>query len=226
MTASQRESKSPTKRQVFGALFKLSQFLISFAFFLILFGFIFFVFIISRAAPPDPVPKADGIVVLTGTGGGRLETGADLLKRDLGEQLLITGVNKSISADEIQSILQLSDEMFSCCVTLDYEAENTFENGKETANWAGALAYESILLVTSSYHMPRAQIEISTAMEGIRIIPYPVPLEQKIDTPWWGGAEKWKGLAREYGKLLVTYAREPGKRPKSKTPIPESEKTP
>ena len=135
-------------------------------------GFGVFVYQISRSAPPDPVPKADGIVVLTGTGGGRLSAGAELLKRDLGEHLLISGVNRSISADEIQSLLTLDDTVFECCVTLDYEAENTFQNGKETANWARALGYESILLVTSSYHMPRAKVEISTAMEGIRIIPY------------------------------------------------------
>lgn len=221
-----KTSKAPTKRQIGTALFKLSQFLITFAVSLIVFGFIFFAFKVSRAEPPNPVPKADGIVVLTGTGAGRLEAGAALLQSELGEKLLISGVNKSIAADEIQSILELPDEKFGCCVTLDYEAENTFENGKETANWARALGYESILLVTSSYHMPRAQIEISTAIDGIRIIPYPVPHQQKADAPWWGGTEYVKGLLREYGKLLVTYAREPGIRATTKPLDPEYETTP
>jgi uncharacterized SAM-binding protein YcdF (DUF218 family) len=220
------KTKSP-KGQVGKAIFKVAQFLFAFAAALITIGFVVFVFEISRAKPPDPVPKADGIVVLTGTGGGRLEAGAKLLKQGLGEHLLISGVNKSISAEKIQSLLELNDEDFSCCVTLDYEAENTYQNGKETANWARALGYESILLVTSSYHMPRAKVEISTAMDGIRITPFPVPIEQKADAPWWGGKEKITGLLREYGKLLVTYAREPGIRPKkNKTPTADNETSP
>lgn len=225
-TEADSETESP-KGQIGKAIFKVAQFLFAFATTLIAIGFIVFAFEISRAKPPDPVPKADGIVVLTGTGGGRLEAGAKLLEQGLGEHLLISGVNKSISAEKIQSLLELNDEDFSCCVTLDYEAENTFENGKETANWARALGYESILLVTSSYHMPRAKVEISTAMDGIRIIPYPVPIEQKADAPWWGGKEKITGLLREYGKLLVTYAREPGIRPKkSKNPSADSDTSP
>jgi len=217
MTANGGTDASPTKGQVGRAIFKVCQFLLSFATTLIVVGFGVFAFQISRAAPPDPIPKADGIVVLTGTGGGRLSAGAELLKRGLGEHLLISGVNKSISAEEIQNLLKLDDAEFNCCVTLDYEAENTFQNGKETANWARALGYESILLVTSSYHMPRSKVEISTAMDGIRIIPYPVAIEHKADEPWWGGKEKLTGLLREYGKLLVTYAREPGIRPKPKS---------
>ena len=171
MTTKEHGRKRSSKRQIGKAVFKVAQFLFAFATTLIVVGFIVFTFHISRAEPPDPVPKADGIVVLTGTGGGRLEAGAELLKQGLGERLLISGVNKSISAEKIRSLLAFSDEDFSCCVTLDYEAENTFQNGKETANWARALGYESILLVTSSYHMPRAKVEISTAMGGIRIIP-------------------------------------------------------
>jgi uncharacterized SAM-binding protein YcdF (DUF218 family) len=222
------DSKTKTsKGQIGRAIFKVAQFLFAFATTLIVIGFIVFTFEISRAKPPNPVPKADGIVVLTGTGGGRLEAGAQLLKQGLGEHLLISGVNKSISAQEIQSLLELTDEDFSCCVTLDYEAENTYQNGKETANWARALGYESILLVTSSYHMPRAKVEISTAMDGIRILPYPVPIEKKADAPWWGGKDKITGLLREYGKLLVTYAREPGIRPKNnKSPAADSDTSP
>lgn len=220
MTVGNLQSKGRVKR----AVFKVIRFLFALAILLIIAGFFVFTYQISRAKPPDPVPKTDGIVVLTGTGGGRLEAGAALLKRGLGEHLLISGVNKSISAEKVQSLLALNDEEFTCCVTLDYEAENTFENGKETANWARALGYESILLVTSSYHMPRAKVEISTAMEGIRITPYPVAPERTADEPWWGGKEKLTGLLREYGKLLVTYAREPGIRPKPK-PLPTQDET-
>lgn len=205
-----------SQNRVISALGKVVRFLISFALTLLVCGFIAFVLTVSRAKPALPLPKADGIVVLTGKGGGRLEAGAELLKAGHGERLLISGVNRANSTEKIQSLLKLEDELYTCCVDLDYEAENTVDNGKETANWARALGYENILLVTSDYHMPRAKVEISTAMHGITITPYPVKTGKNPDEPWWGGKDKTIRLFREYGKLLVTYAREPGRRPNKK----------
>ena len=208
-----RTKKTPTKRNPWLSLIK---FLLSFAITLLICGFIAFTLHISKATPPANLVKVDGIVVLTGKGGGRLEAGAQLLANGYGERLLISGVNPAIDSEKIQSLLGLEDKLYTCCVDLDYEAEDTIGNGLQTANWARALGYENIILVTSSYHMPRAKVEISAAMDGIKIIPYPVKSEPKIDAPWWGGTDKWKRLLREYGKLLVSYAREPGARPKHK----------
>ena len=76
---------------------------------------------------------------------------------------------------------------------------------------------KQIILVTSDYHMPRSKIEIATAMHGIQIIPYPVKtIKHDGDAPWWGGAIVWKRLFAEYGKLLISFAREPGARPSRK----------
>jgi uncharacterized SAM-binding protein YcdF (DUF218 family) len=205
------------KHPVRHAVIKVLQFLTSFALTLLLCGFIAFVLHVSRTTPPSPLPTADGIVVLTGKGGGRLSAGAELLRSGHGERLLISGVNPAIGEEKMQSLLELEDDIYTCCVDLDYEAENTYDNAQETANWARALGYENILLVTSSYHMPRSKIEISTAMDGIVIIPYPVKAEPAEDEPWWGGKDKNLRLLREYGKLLITYAREPGRRPKAKS---------
>lgn len=206
----------PPKHPFRNAIIKILQFLTSFALTLLACGFIAFVVHVSRTSPPTPLPPADGIVVLTGKGGGRLSAGAELLRNGHGERLLISGVNPAISEEKMQSLLELEDDIYACCVDLDYEAENTYDNAQETANWARALGYENILLVTSSYHMPRSKIEISTAMQGIVIIPYPVKAEPAEDEPWWGGKDKNLRLLREYGKLLITYAREPGRRPKAK----------
>ena len=80
---------------------KLFRFLFGFASMLLLCGFVAFLLHISRATPPAPMSKADGIVVLTGKGGGRLAAGAQLLKDGYGERLLISGVNPAI--DEKQN---------------------------------------------------------------------------------------------------------------------------
>ncbi len=205
-----------------GALFKVFKFLFGFGATLLIFGFAIFVTYISTAKPPAALPKVDGIVVLTGADGSRLMLGAELLQAGHGERLLISGVNRSIKPEQIRELINLEEDKFACCVDLDYEAENTFDNGFETANWARALGYQKILLVTSAYHMPRAKLEIAAAMDGVEIIAYPVATEYSDDAPWWGGWSKTKFLAREYGKLLVSFAREPGKRPDRqilKTPL-------
>ncbi len=207
---------APKNRRFGKSLFILMRFLFGFATTLLLCGFALFLFHINTLTPPKTLPQADGIVVLTGKGGGRLAAGGQLLKDKYGERLLVSGVNPAIDEKDIGVLLALDEEYIACCVDLDYEAENTVDNGKETANWARALGYETIILVTSAYHMPRAQVEISAAMDGITIIPYPVKSTSAPDEPWWGGGEKFNRNIREYAKLLVSYAREPGPRIKRK----------
>jgi len=202
--------------KIISALFKLTRFLFGFAAMLLLCGFIAFVLHVSRAAPPDIIAKADGIVVLTGKGGGRLSAGGDLLKQKYAERLFVSGVNPATTSTQVQELLGLSDEQYQCCVDLDFKAENTIGNGIETANWARALGYENIILVTSAYHMPRAKLELSGAMSELNIIAYPVKSDKDVNAPWWGGQPLWNRYFREYGKLLVSYAREPGSRPSPK----------
>ena len=192
------------------AFFKLIRFLFGFASMLLLCGFAAFILHISREVPPSPMSKADGIVVLTGKGGGRLQAGADLLTNNFAERLLISGVNPATTSAQVQALLGLNNDEYACCVDLDYEAEDTIGNGQQTANWARALGYETIILVTSDYHMPRAKVEITAAMDGIKIIAFPVKSKQIDDQPWWMRADHWKRLLTEYGKLLLSYAREPG----------------
>lgn len=205
---------SSQPRSSFGtALLKLLRFLIGFGLMGLVCGFLAFLLHIARTTPPDPLLQADGIVVLTGKGGGRLQAGARLLNGKYGERLLISGVNPSLNPQTVQSLLDLPDGLFQCCVDLDYMAEDTVGNGEQTANWAKALGYETVILVTSDYHMPRANVEISAAMDGIHIIPYPVKSSYPLNHKWWGGVTYWRRLIREFGKLLVSFAREPGSRP-------------
>lgn len=171
-------------------------------------GFVTFANAVKSMEPPRAVPEADGIVVLTGKGGGRLDAGARLLKEGRGERLLISGVNPATPREDILSLLGLPEDMALCCLDLDYAAEDTVENAKETAAWSTALGYEHIILVTSAYHMPRAGSEIRAAAGRIRITPYPVSSDLK--DKWWTDRKSFNRLLKEYGKLLVTIIRRSG----------------
>ena len=155
-------------------------------------------------APPD-ISVADGIVVWTGKGGGRLQAGADLLADKKGERLLISGVHEGNGATQIKELTGLSDSLMDCCLDLDYLAKNTIGNARETASWAEVLGYDHIILVTSAYHMPRANVEIGAAAGRIRITPYPV--QSSDGHKWYRSADRTKRLGQEYGKLLLSLGR-------------------
>jgi len=183
-------------------------------------GFVTFAHKVDNLRPPLRVAKADGIVVWTGKGGGRLETGADLLRLNKGERLLISGVNAKTSLDAIKELVILPDARAECCIDLDYKAKDTIGNARETASWAMALGYEHIILVTSSYHMPRAKMEIGAAAGRIKITAYPVINPE--GTKWYADGARFRRLFQEYGKLLLSYLRSPATEETAGAPLLEN----
>ncbi len=189
---------------------------------LLLGGFIAFAQHVDRIQPPETLPAADGIVVWTGKGGGRLQAGVDLLQAEKGERLLISGVHQDNGAAQISNVTGLSAALAACCLDLDYAAKDTIGNARETASWAKALDYDHIILVTSAYHMPRAKVEIASAAGRIRITPYPV---ERADTrTWYKSADRSERLLQEYSKLLLAYARgrDAQIEPPALEPLPEN----
>ncbi len=183
-------------------------------------GFVTFAHKVDSLRPPKSIAKADGIVVWTGKGGGRLETGADLLRRNKGERLLISGVNEKTSLDAIKDLVTLPNAKAECCIDLDYKAKDTIGNARETASWAKALGYEHIILVTSSYHMPRAEIEIGAAAGRIKITAYPAV--NPDGTKWYNDGARFKRLFQEYGKLILSYLRSPASKETTGAPLLEN----
>jgi len=200
-------------------------FMLSLSLILFLGGFVVFAETVRNLRPPNTLNKADGIVIWTGKGGGRLETGADLLRRGKGERLLISGVNEQTSLEAIKSLIILPDKKADCCIDLDYAAQDTIGNARETASWAQALGYEHIILVTSAYHMPRAEIEIGQTAGRIKITPYPVV--NRDGPKWWSDKDRFKRILQEYTKLLLTYLRGSSEKsrqdPPPLDPLPEPE---
>ncbi|MEE9347436.1 MAG: YdcF family protein [Robiginitomaculum sp.] len=186
------------------------RFLILLGALLIVSGFTLFVRSVSNAAPPNPVPSANGIVILTGDS-GRMRAGGALLEAGKAERLLVSGVAPQVSHDDLLNLLAVSEANLDCCVDVDSAAKDTLGNARETAIWANALGYEHIILVTSDYHMARAKLELTTATGGIRITPYPVAMKGR--TALWKDSDRFKLLWREYAKLLVIYLRDTGARP-------------
>jgi uncharacterized SAM-binding protein YcdF (DUF218 family) len=168
-------------------------------------GFVWFTLhVASKETPLDGT--ADGIVALTG-GPARIPDAIELLASGRGQRLLITGVAPTTNTTELARLVPERQHWFGCCVDLGYSALNTIGNAVETRQWALDRGFHSLVVVTSSYHMPRAMLEIGHRLPGVTLIPFPVVSEQHRAEPWWSNAASARVLVSEYLKYLVAMAR-------------------
>ena len=168
-----------------------------------LYLFFFILFVETLVAPPKDVPRADAVVVFTGTAMTRLEVGLELLQRDKGERLLITGLYEKQRFDEIIALAPAdAQRRLRWCLDLDYKAANTVANARETALWAEVHGFQSLIVVTSAQHMPRAFLELRRAMPTARLSAYGVvPPQVKLDY-WFAYPGTMALLLGEYTRYL------------------------
>jgi uncharacterized SAM-binding protein YcdF (DUF218 family) len=176
-----------------------------FALVLLIIGFIVFANSIEREVQ-EPLASADGIAVLTG-GSQRIDQAMKLLAKGKAKRVLITGVNRTTTLEELQQLATQGGQYFTCCVDIDKEARNTIDNATETSEWVALNRYTSIIVVTSNYHMPRALAELARVMPGVTLIPYPVVDNNVHLDPWWSYPGTTKLLLSEYLKYLPALGR-------------------
>ena len=137
-------------------------------------GLFYFAGNISTSTPETPTQSMDAIVVLTG-GRNRIDEGFNLLEKKLAKKLFISGVYRGIDAKQLLNRWKKEPEAeFNRYVVIYSNAINTIQNAKETIKWLKSEKYNSIYLVTSNYHMPRALLEFKVRDENLIIEPYPI----------------------------------------------------
>ena len=167
---------------------------------LILSHFIFFLSLVKNfKSNYSAFTSIDSIVVLTGDK-FRISKGLEILSNGVGEKLLLSGVNKNIKLINIKNEFPKYKNFFDCCVDIENISSNTFENSRETFLWLEKNKYNSVLIVSSDYHMPRVKLEFERffAIENT----YYQPVNSNIDI---NAIEKIKKLFFEYVKYMRTY---------------------
>jgi uncharacterized SAM-binding protein YcdF (DUF218 family) len=162
-------------------------------------GFLWFVH--SAELPDRETARADGIVVLTG-GADRISAGLRLLKQARARALLISGVGKGADLANLSRVAGVDPGSLAGRITLGRDATSTTGNADETAAWVQRENLHSLLVVTASYHMPRAMTELQRTLPGVRLIPAPV-LPPALRTGS-GSFATVRLLAHEYTKWLVS----------------------
>jgi len=167
-----------------------------------------FVWFVSQIAGEEITleSKADGIVALTGAA-ARIPDAIELLATERGKRLLITGVHRATSSREIARITPLYSKYFTCCIDLDRSALNTFGNALETKRWAREHNFNSLIVVTSNWHMPRAMAELAHQLPDVALIAFPVISEKVKTEPWWSNTDTARLLLGEYLKYVFAQMR-------------------
>ena len=126
-----------------------------------------------RSTDFDAETVTEAIVTLTG-GTDRVATGADLLKREKAEKLLISGVNQAVDWNLLSRTVEALPEELADRITLGHIACDTWENALESRYWMRKNGFKSLRLVTAAYHMPRSMMNFEKpfATHGIEVIPY------------------------------------------------------
>ncbi|MBL4616341.1 MAG: YdcF family protein [Robiginitomaculum sp.] len=160
-------------------------------------GLIAFAIATNRLSEMFIPEQADGLVVLTGGSGERIKYAGSLLQQKKAKRLLITGVNPNVSSNFLRKLAGLSKANFNCCIDIDNKAKNTVGNARQISLWANAQNYDHLLIVTSSYHIPRAWLILRAEMPDTRLALAPV---KSI-----GNARQhvYRRTLLEYGKYLV-----------------------
>jgi uncharacterized SAM-binding protein YcdF (DUF218 family) len=155
-------------------------------------GFVWFLHLVGETV--EIPAHTDGIVAFTG-GPDRVETALRLLDEGRADQLLLSGIGGGAELPELAHLAGLRATPLYARVTIGRGATTTRGNAAETAAWVRADSIRSLLVVTASYHMPRAMSELSHALSSVRL--YPVPVSTGRATPL-------RLLAEEYVKYLIS----------------------
>jgi uncharacterized SAM-binding protein YcdF (DUF218 family) len=134
-------------------------------------GFLWF---LHRAATPlVEGPPAPGIAVLTG-GPDRVEVGLTLLAARPEARLIVSGVGPDAGLADLGRAAGINPAPLASRIALGREATSTHGNAREIAAWARGAGLQEITVVTASFHMPRALLELRRHLPEARLHPHPV----------------------------------------------------
>lgn len=164
-------------------------------------------FVRDASFPPvaEPLQPLDAVVALTG-GSNRLDTAFDLLERDAGKKLFVSGVYRGTDiAELLNNWKDEPQKKLDCCVVLGFEADDTAGNAVETVAWLRKEGFRSFYLVTSNYHMARALLEFKAIAPDLEIVTHPVMPKNVDMRNWWRTPGVRNLILREYTKYIAAY---------------------
>lgn len=150
--------------------------------------------------------KSDAAVVLSGEAGERIDYAAELFHQNLVKYLILSGDTPGFTVKEMES-RALKAGVPEKFIILEPNSQSTYENARAVRKIARAKGFQSLILVTSSYHSRRAGWIFKKIFKNdridLRICPSPQSWFKKEN--WWGKPNHVLILKREYERLIWYY---------------------
>lgn len=144
--------------------------------------------------------KADAIVVLAG-GKGRVDEGVRLYRQHAAPLLFFIGVGPSVRKSDLYR--PQPGDPSADGVILEKVSRNTLENAIYGRDAIMKKEIDSIVLITSRYHMKRASILLRNSLpKDVAIHPYPVDTKNLKET-WWNHGGSFHLLFSEFYKYCM-----------------------
>lgn len=159
----------------------------------------------SFSRQSENISKFDAVVVLTG-GQNRISRAVEIAQ-DQDLPLFISGVFEEATPEEVATAANVDPAFFECCSTLGYKAKTTHENGEEVRDWAIQNQHNSLIVVTSDYHMERALLELKSAMPKIKLIGQAIQSPHINTAAWWENLRSTRRMILEWGKWRIVKIR-------------------
>jgi uncharacterized SAM-binding protein YcdF (DUF218 family) len=144
--------------------------------------------------------KADAIVVLAG-GKGRVDEGVRLYRARRAAYLFLVGVDPSVRKSDLYR--PHPGDPSADGVILERTSRNTLENAIFGREVILNRQVNSVLLITSRYHMKRSAILFRNALpRELTIYPYPVDT-RNLKEDWWSHGGSFHLLFSEFYKYCM-----------------------
>jgi uncharacterized SAM-binding protein YcdF (DUF218 family) len=161
---------------------------------------------------PQPTPKqSDAIVVISGDEQlARFAEGVNLYQQGFGQYLVFSGAaydNGTSNADVMRD-LAVQRGIPDSAILEEPQGEDTWGNAVYTRQVLEEHGLRSAILVTSPYHLRRAQVTFNAAYSGsgIQLMVHAAPDSQWRKLSWWQQAETRRLTFTELQKLAYILA--------------------
>ena len=141
--------------------------------------------------PAPPTRAADAIFVLAG-GEGRIQEGFRAWSGGAARELYILGAGRTVPATHIVPETSRLPAEALARVHVEGWSVNTLENAFSAKTAVGEGKYSSVILVTSDYHIPRANLAFR------KVLPKDVSLTAIRVGPEAGPGASWRWVRRHF----------------------------
>lgn len=154
--------------------------------------------------------RADAIIAVSGGDTtARTQEAIDLFKNGWGELLVFSGAALDKSGPSNAEVMRnqaLQQGISPGVIRIEEESATTAENALETKSILKEEGVQSAILVTSSYHAKRTQLEFSQRATAIDFRVRPVSSDRQWSGYWWTTPHGWYLAVSELVKILIFYA--------------------